>query len=175
MSVELVLTILSRDHPGIVEALADTVTAHSGNWIESSMARLGGEFAGILRVSAPKENIEGLVEALKGLSESDIEVTVHRDRSAPPQGGHKVKLSLTGLDHPGIVLEVSRALAGFDANIEELHTESFTGSMGGEAMFSVDAQIVLPDTLDTDEVRTVLEQIAHDIMVDIELEETAES
>lgn len=173
MSVELVLTILSRDHPGIVEALADTIAAHSGNWIDSSMARLGGEFAGILRVSAPKENIEDLVDALKGLSKRDIEVTVHRDRTAPPQGGHKVRLSLTGLDHPGIVLEVSRVLTGFDANIVELHTESFTGSMGGEAMFSANAQIILPETLDTDELRNALERIAHDIMVDIELEETA--
>ena len=174
MSVELVLTVLSRDHPGIVETLADIVTAHSGNWIDSSMTRLGGEFAGILRVSAPEENIDGLVDALTGLSERNIDVTVHRDRTAPPQGGRRVQLSLTGLDHPGIILEVSRALRGFDANIEELRTESFTGSMGGEAMFSANAKIALPDTLDTDQVRNVLERIAQDIMVEIELEETNE-
>ena len=174
MSVELVLTVLSRDHPGVVEALADTVTAHSGNWTDSSMARLGGEFAGILRVSAPEENVDGLVDALTGLSERNINVTVHRDRTAPPRGGHRVQLSLTGLDHPGIILEVSQALTGFDANIEELRTELFTGSMGGEAMFSANATIALPDTLDTDEVRNVLERIAQDIMVDIELEETKE-
>jgi len=165
---------LSRDRPGVVEALADTVTAHSGNWIDSSMARLGGEFAGILRVSAPKKNIEALAAALTALSEKDIDVTIHRDRTAAPEGGHRVSLSLTGLDHPGIVLEVSRALAAFDANIEELHTESFSGSMGGEPMFSVNAKIVLPDTLNTDEVRDALEQIAHDIMVDIELEDTGQ-
>jgi glycine cleavage system regulatory protein len=151
--------------------MADTITAHSGNWIDSSMSRLGGEFAGILRVSAPKKNLAALEKALPDLAERDIDVTVHRDRSEPPQGGHKVRLSLTGLDHPGIVLEVSRALAGFNANIEELHTETFTGSMGGEAMFSVKANIALPDTLNTDQVRDVLEQIAQDIMVDIELEE----
>ena len=83
-----------------------------------------------------------------------------------------VELVLTTLsrDH----LEVSRALSGFDANIEELHTETYTGSMGGEAMFSVNAKIVLPDTLNTEDVRSALEQIAHDIMVDIELEDTGE-
>lgn len=175
MPVELVLTILSRDQPGVVEALADTVTAHSGNWIDSSMARLGGEFAGILRVSAPEENIDALVKALTGLSEKGIDVTLRRDRAAATQqGGHRVQLSLTGLDHPGIVLEVSRALAGFNANIEELRTETFTGSMGGEAMFSANAQITLPETLNMDEVREALERIADDIMVDIELEEATQ-
>ena len=43
MPVELVLTAIARDRPGIVEALADVVTRHSGNWVDSSMARLGGE------------------------------------------------------------------------------------------------------------------------------------
>ena len=50
MPVEMVLTIISKDRPGLVQTLAQVIADHSGNWIDSSMARLGGEFAGILRV-----------------------------------------------------------------------------------------------------------------------------
>ncbi len=175
MSVELVVTVLSRDHPGVVESLADIVAAHSGNWIDSSMARLGGEFAGILRVSVTNEKIEELVSALAGLSEKGIEIAVHRDRAAAtPQSGHRARLSLTGLDHPGIVLDVTRTLSGFGVNIEELRTEVFAGSMGGEAMFSATADVVLPEKTNMDDVRDRLEQIAHDIMVEIDLEESTE-
>jgi len=49
MPVEMILTIISKDRPGLVQTLAKSCD-HSGNWIDSSMARLGGEFAGILRV-----------------------------------------------------------------------------------------------------------------------------
>ena len=44
------MTIIGRDRPGLVESVAQVVAAHGGNWLESRMSRLGGHFAGILRV-----------------------------------------------------------------------------------------------------------------------------
>ncbi len=54
-SVDMVLTAIARDRPGVVESLADVIAAHSGNWVESSMAQLGGKFAGIVRVEVPAD------------------------------------------------------------------------------------------------------------------------
>lgn len=42
---DLVLTLIGPDRPGLVEAVADTIAARGGNWVESRMARLGGQFA----------------------------------------------------------------------------------------------------------------------------------
>ena len=47
---DLVLTLIGPDRPGLVEAVAEVVAAHGGNWLESRMARLAGKFAGILRI-----------------------------------------------------------------------------------------------------------------------------
>lgn len=174
MSVDLVLTVLSRDRPGVVESVASTITTHSGNWIDSSMSRLGGEFAGILRVSIEEQSVDALIGALAALAEQGIEISVHRGRDTEPEGGRRVRLSLTGLDHPGIVLKVTQCLTRVGANIEELHTEVFAGSMGGEAMFSATADITLPDNVDTDAMRDALEEIAQDIMVELDLKEATE-
>jgi len=38
-----------------VDSLAGIVADHGGNWLESRMSRLGGQFAGILRVQVPAE------------------------------------------------------------------------------------------------------------------------
>ena len=54
---DLVLTLIGPDRPGLVESLAKRVTAHGGNWVESRMAHLAGQFAGILRVEVPPENV----------------------------------------------------------------------------------------------------------------------
>lgn len=175
MPVELVLTAIARDRPGVVETLADVVTRHSGNWVDSSMARLGGEFAGILRISVPETCVTKLEEAFAALGDDGIQVTVRRDEPPAIAGGHRARLKLTGLDHTGIVLEVTRALAGHGVNIEELNTSVFPGSMGGEPMFSAEADVVLPDALETDDLRDALELIAHDIMVEIELTETPDA
>jgi glycine cleavage system regulatory protein len=176
MQVELVLTAVARDRPGVVEALADVVARHSGNWIDSSMTRLGGEFAGIVRIAVPEGCIGALEQALADLSKEGVDITLHKGAAAlPAPKGHTARLELTGLDHTGIVLEVTRALAHHGVNIDDLETHVFPGSMGGEPMFSAKADVVLPANLDTDDLRDALELIANDIMVEIELTEAVDA
>ena len=50
----LILTIVGPDRPGLVRALSEAVAARGGSWLESRMARLAGQFAGIVLVEAPE-------------------------------------------------------------------------------------------------------------------------
>ena len=168
---ELVLTSIARDRSGLVERLASVVAEHSGNWIDSSRARLAGEFAGILKISVPSASVAPLEAALAALSSEGIEVTLRKAEAArPPRPERQARLELTGLDHPGIVLDVTRALAEAGVSISELQTEVFAGSMGGEAMFQANADLFVPEGLDLEQLRATLEELAGDIMVDVELE-----
>ena len=45
MHVPLVMTVIGRDRPGLAEVIGRRAAGHSGNWLESRMCRLGGEFA----------------------------------------------------------------------------------------------------------------------------------
>ena len=47
----LVLTVIGADRPGLVSAVSAPVERHGGSWQQSQMARLAGEFAGIVLVS----------------------------------------------------------------------------------------------------------------------------
>jgi len=168
-AAELVLTVIARDRPGLVKRLAGVVARHGGNWIESSMARLGGEFAGILRVAVPPASAAALEEELAGLEADGIAVTLREDVPPPPPAGPHIRLELTGVDHPGIVLEVTRALEALGVSIDELQTGVFPASMTGEAMFQAKADLVVPESIEVDALHDALERIAGDIMVDIEL------
>jgi glycine cleavage system regulatory protein len=55
----LVLTVIGNDTSGLVDALADPIAHHGGSWDRSHMARLAGQFAGIVVVSVPDENVTG--------------------------------------------------------------------------------------------------------------------
>ncbi len=46
----LVMSVIGGDRPGLVQIVAARVADHGGNWLESQMCRLGGQFAGILRI-----------------------------------------------------------------------------------------------------------------------------
>ena len=77
--------------------------------------------------------------------------------------------SLTGIDHPGTVRDISAALAGAGAGVDELNTELPVGSMSGETMSSATARIVLPARASVEDVRRRLETLAQDIMADVDL------
>lgn len=172
MSIEMVLTVIAEDRPGLVETLAELIADNGGNWIDSEMARLGGEFAGILRISLPEDRIENLTTGLEGLSQQGITVTIRRNATSPVMaGGQRAQIDLTGQDHSGIVLEATRVLSEYNVNVDHLHTAVFKGSMTGEHMFSAQIEVMLPGDLDIEILRNAMEDIAHDLMVEIDLDE----
>jgi glycine cleavage system regulatory protein len=172
MTVGLVLSVIAEDRPGLVQTLAEVVAEYGGNWIDSSMSRLGGEFAGIVRIEIPYDSLDGLEGALERLGERGITVVSKRSDDAAPPLGHAAYLELTGGDHPGIVRDISAALARHGASIEELETQVFTGSMSGEKLFNAKARLLIPEDVSLDTVSEALEDIAHDVMVEIELSDT---
>ena len=76
MTTPLVITVISADKPGLVESLAQVINRHGGNWLESRMARMAGQFAGILRVDVANDQLEALRIDLDGLSAQGINVQV---------------------------------------------------------------------------------------------------
>src|SRR5688572_5783184 len=110
MNIPLVMTIIGPDKTGLVESLASVVTTHGGNWLESRMSHLGGHFAGILRIHVPAEKKDALLAALKNLS--GLAVVAHADTSdVTSRAEPSIALEIVGHDRPGIVRQVSHALA----------------------------------------------------------------
>jgi glycine cleavage system regulatory protein len=162
---DLVLTLIGPDRPGLVEALADPIAAHGGNWLESRMAHLAGQFAGILRVEVPDAKATALVDALKRLE----------TRPPAPPARRTLVVDLVGLDRPGIVREISRVLAERGVNIEELVTDRTPAPMSAELLFRSRARVNVPPGLDAAELRGRLERLAQDLMVQVTLEERVEA
>jgi glycine cleavage system regulatory protein len=172
MSSNLVMTIIGPDRPGLVESLASIITAHGGNWLESRMGHLGGQFAGILRVQTPEDSVAAITHALRQLESNQLTVVVNRGESSgsSDSGRNTLNLEIIGLDRPGIVSEITRVLAGFRVNVDELETKCSSAPMSGEMMFQARARIVVPETCEVGDVRAELEKIASDLMVELRLE-----
>ena len=170
-NTSLVLTILGQDRPGLVDSIAQTVAEHGGNWVESRMARLAGQFAGILRVEVDADQADALRSALGALAEGGLESTVHTDSAAEADSEQPVvRLSLVGQDRPGIVREISRVLATHGVNVEELNTECKRAPNSGQSLFQAEAQLRLPAGVTNETLSAALEAVTSDMMVDISLE-----
>ena len=169
-TTSLVLTVLGPDRPGLVESLARAVAEHGGNWVESRMAHLAGHFAGILRVEVDADRASALAAAVAALGSTGLESLVHPDLAPPAADGPPaVRLELVGADRPGIVREISRVLAAQGVNVEELHTECVAAPTTGQPLFRAAARLRLPSGVGAATLRTALEAVAADLMVDVEL------
>ena len=137
MPTSLVLTVLGEDRPGLVESLASIIAAHDGNWLESRMAQLAGQFAGILRTSVPDTNAAALINALQGLTSRGLQfVVVRSSTDEPAQNSRWLTLDLVGNDHLGIIRDLARTLAQRGINIEELQTACTSAPMTGGMLFN---------------------------------------
>jgi glycine cleavage system regulatory protein len=168
----LVMTVIGRDRPGLVESVANLVTNHAGNWLESRMSHLGGQFAGILRVEIPEGQLNAFTAAIPTLEAQGLSVLVQPDPAEP--GVHPVRLTtieIIGQDRPGIVQQISRTLTAHGVNVEELETECSSAAMTGETLFKARATLGIPASCNTSELRTELEKIAAELIVDVSLAE----
>ena len=174
MRTSLVLTILGDDKPGIVERLSERIVATGANWEESRMARLAGKFAGLLRLSVDEDRADALVATLRQLESGGLNVVVERSGEAAPDAARLIRLEVIGHDHPGIVRDIAHVLAQHQVNIEELETDVASAPMSGEMLFRARATLRVPAAMTLDQLRSVLEALAGEIMVDVVLDEGVE-
>ena len=170
MQIPLVMTIISPDRTGIVESVARAVAEHGGNWLESRMCRLGGEFAGILRVEVPAEKKSALLAALQKISGLNVVVQPGQPASVSASG-RQTKLEIVGSDRPGIVREITSALARANVNVEEFSSEVVSAPMSGETLFKASVRLQLPERCDLAALKKDLEKIAADLLVDVSFAE----
>lgn len=168
----LVLSVIGDDRPGLVSALSDALAAHGGNWEQSQLAHLAGKFAGIVVVTVPADRADELIAAVTGL-DGLLEVVVH------PGGGGAVAAATTddeataltidvlGTDRPGIVAELSSALSRNGVSIEKLTTGTREAPMAGGTLFEARMEVRVPAASDTAAIRSDLEAIAAELLVDL--------
>jgi glycine cleavage system regulatory protein len=160
----LILTIVGPDRPGLVSTLSEAIAAHGGNWIESRMARLAGQFAGIVTIDADP----ALLAALPTLEQEGLRITATlTSATPPPTTGPRLSLDVVGNDRPGIIHDVSAVLASCGANIEELTTHVASGSFSGGALFRATILFRAPNDAALDTLKSGLERLGDEMMVDI--------
>jgi glycine cleavage system regulatory protein len=171
-----VITILGRDEPGLVGRVSAAVAENAGNWLHSHLSAAAGHFGGIVHVTVPKENSSRLASALQSLRNEGILVEfqsiVESDESRTEV---EVELDLIGQDRPGILSQVSEAVAGRGINVDELKTEIISAPMSGAEMFRAHALLSLPAGVSVEQLRQDLERIASDLMIDISIRPVEET
>ena len=173
----LVVTVVGPDRPGLVSLIADRAKQHGASWDQSRMATLAGQFAGIVHFQVPPGASAALASALRDLEATGLHVVVVEGAGVASDAGElatqSLRLELVGQDRPGIVRDISRALAELSISIQELTTEVTSAAMSGEHLFNASALLQVPAGVSTATLKKVLEALANELMVDVNLQDAS--
>lgn len=150
MHRNLILTLTGPDRIGIVERLTGLLVARDGNVEISRMARLGGEFAVLMLVSLPVEQVGGLESDLEHLTAEGYKVTTTQVRQGHAEshpGWLAYRIEVHGADHEGIIQEVARYLSHRGINIESMESETTPAPISGVPLFRMTAEVAVPPGL----------------------------
>lgn len=166
---KIIITLFAKDRPGIVQALSDVVLQHQGNWLESSLSRLCGQFAGIVHIEVPVPKKQALLHSFTQMAEQGIHISVQSNAGIETEDGsvEAVQIMIEANDRPGIVEEIASSLAVQKINVDHMDTEVESASMAGYQLFRAHLFLALPDGLGESELEAALERVSADVMVSI--------
>ncbi len=163
----LIFTLVGKDKPGLIDSLAQRVYALDGNWLASNVAHMAGQFAGFVQVDLPEENHQKLISEFE--QHPDLVITMVSADEQTPQEMEMADIAVMGNDKRGIVQELTAALNQFNINILRFESSCESAPNWGGLLFKAHARIQIPVGFDLDPLQASLENIANDLVVDIDL------
>lgn len=161
-----IITLIGEDKPGLLGSLADAVYQLQGNWLSSNFSLMAGRFAGFAEIHLP----ENQVDAFKKIVQERKDVTITLSPGLPPdeQDYKLVIIQVVGNDKPGIVNEVTAVINKQKINICKFESicESAPGS--GHELFKATICIDVVYDFDVEQLVEALEEVADDLMIDVE-------
>lgn len=171
MKKALIITVLGPDRVGLVEQIAEALNAQGGNWTDSRMAHLSGQFAGILRMEVDTIKVDDLKASLGKLETDGLQIQVRQaDTTDSNPASKHLNIEVLGQDRPGIIRDITEQLSKLNVNIEELDSEVRDASMSGEHLFAATLLLSVPEGVSSKSVQDALEEMADQLMVDLNFE-----
>ena len=149
MSSNLVISVLGKDRPGIVNELSECILDAGGNIADSRMSILGGDFAVILLVSGNWNTIAKIESQLVQLADTLHMTIISRRTEQRPvrQDLLPYGVDVVALDHPGIVHHLASFFSARDINIQGMDTSTYSAAHTGTPMFNVHMTVEIPARL----------------------------
>lgn len=167
----LVLTAVGSDRPGLVNEIAAAIHAAGANLEDSRMAILGGEFALLVLLSGSEAAAAKVERAAAPLGEKlGLRLISKRTGRAQRKDFLPCRISVSGLDRPGIVLFVSEILARRGVNVASLESHLAYVPESGTPLFVLEAELQVPSELALVELKRELSAQCDEENLELSLE-----
>lgn len=161
----VIFTLVGKDKAGLVDSLAKIVYSQGGNWLGSNISHMAGHFAGFVQIDLPEDKQDAIMLAFA--NHPDLTIHLMAGEVKEPTLQTRIGVEVTGNDKPGIVQELTSVFNQFNLNISKFESSCRSAPNWGSLLFKARAEIDVADGFELDNLRSALENIADDLMVDI--------
>ena len=150
-----VISVIGRDRPGLVSQIAATVHDLNLSIEDSRMTVLGGEFAMLVSVAGGALPLQRLETKLTKLTERlELAFVFRRTQTRDNvEGRVPYTVSVTAMDHPGIVHHVAEFFSAQGINIYNLDTVTERAPHTGTPIFTLVMEVEVPPEVRIVELR----------------------
>ncbi len=174
MSLELVVTAVGPDRPGIASDFSGHVHAAGGNLADTRMANLRGQFALIALVQGTPEVLEDVKRRMRDSApRMGLVIDFHaasKEGAPASRDGVPFRLKTYSMDQPGIVHRFTSYLREHHVNVEELETRLESAPFMGAPVFTMELVMLVPRTVSVKQLRIELEELGDKLNCDIDID-----
>jgi glycine cleavage system transcriptional repressor len=172
MKEYMVFSLLGPDRAGLVDRISEAITGAKGNLEDSRMAVLGGEFAMHILCTIEAGGASALEGAVHLAAQELGLLTLAKKTTARPcqDGTMPLAIKVRGMDHEGIVHEVTHYLGEQGITVEFLDTQVAHAPHSGIPLFSMNMKILAPSSVSLASLRKSLELVGDRLNVDVDVE-----
>jgi glycine cleavage system transcriptional repressor len=173
MNQHLALTVLTHDQPNTLAQLTEFLASHHCQIHSSRMLVLGGEFAMLLLIAGPWNEIAKLESHLPEFStKHDLIVQFKRTELQHHDNQKWIPYSVELIAHDcdGLIETMSSFFTDLGAVIYEVHNNHYTANPIGIPMFSLAMRILVPADTQLSDLRERFINICDFLNVDAYLE-----
>ncbi|NMH64508.1 glycine cleavage system protein R [Shewanella salipaludis] len=157
------LTLQVPDRKGLVEQIAQAVSRHGGNWLDSELRHIDGIFAAILLLEVPSQQWDELLESLECIDGLTLTFSKTSHKKSPLL---RLSFNLVAYDRPGLVLDISNKINALGINIEQFSSQYETAGHTGIALFRATISLGLTDESQEERLTEALYAIGDDVVLD---------
>ncbi|WP_076539873.1 glycine cleavage system protein R [Shewanella sp. UCD-KL21] len=157
------ITLQAPDRKGLVEQIANVISRHNGNWLDSEMRHIDGIFAAILQLEVSALKWDALLDALECI---DGLTCSFNKTSQTPVPIKRLSFNLVAYDREGLVLEISNKINALGINIEQFSSKQETAGHTGIALFRATMGLGLSDPCQEEQLTDSLYELGDDVVLD---------
>ncbi|MGI9325542.1 MAG: glycine cleavage system protein R [Pseudomonadales bacterium] len=169
-----IISTIGQDRPGLVSGITTLITDLQLSIDDSRMSILGGDFAVLMSVTGSTAALANLEGRLRDYCDSQGMAFLFRhssERQAVDATPYVV--TVTAMDHPGIVRSVASFFSQRSINILELSTETQPAAHTGTPIFSLHMTVELPSASNAAELTSAFEEFCLEQDLDGEFQSQA--